>query len=60
MLAHGGSRTIADDTLMVTVAVVTLSRRRVAEATGRWLKLVSGAVMLALGLLLLLRPEWLP
>ncbi|MEY4544744.1 MAG: hypothetical protein RL685_939 [Pseudomonadota bacterium] len=51
---------IADDALMVTVAVVTLSRRRVAEATGRWLKLVSGAVMVALGLLLLLRPEWLP
>ena len=51
---------IADDALMVTVAVVTLSRRRVAEKTGRWLKLASGAVMLALGLLLLLRPEWLP
>jgi len=51
---------IADDSLMVTLAVVTLSRRRLAETAGRWLKLVSGAVMLALGVLLLLRPEWLP
>lgn len=45
---------------MVTVAVVTLSRRRLAEKAGRWLKLVSGAVMFALGLLLIARPEWLP
>jgi cytochrome c biogenesis protein CcdA/thiol-disulfide isomerase/thioredoxin len=51
---------VADDALMVTIAVVTLSRRRLAERAGRWLKLASGAVMLALGLLLLLRPEWLP
>jgi hypothetical protein len=51
---------VADDALMVTLAVVTLSRRRLAETAGRWLKLASGAVMLALGLLLILRPEWLP
>jgi thiol-disulfide isomerase/thioredoxin len=51
---------IADDALMVTVAVLTLSRRRLAETAGRWLKLVSGAVMFVLGSLLLLRPEWLP
>lgn len=51
---------IADDAAMVSIAVVTLSRRRLAERAGRWLKLVSGAVMLALGLLLIFRPEWLP
>jgi thiol-disulfide isomerase/thioredoxin len=51
---------IADDSLMVTLAVVTLSRRRLAESAGRWLKLVSAVVMLALGSLLLFRPEWLP
>jgi thiol-disulfide isomerase/thioredoxin len=51
---------VADDALMVTLAVVTLSRRRLAETAGRWLKLASGAVMLILGLLLILRPEWLP
>ena len=51
---------VADDALMVTLAVVTLSRRRLAETAGRWLKLLSAAVMLALGVLLILRPEWLP
>jgi thiol-disulfide isomerase/thioredoxin len=51
---------IADDSVMVTLAVVTLSRRRLAESAGRWLKLVSAVVMLALGSLLLFRPEWLP
>jgi glutaredoxin len=47
---------IADDALMVTLAVAALGARRLTERTGRWLKLVSGAVMLLLGLLLLLRP----
>jgi hypothetical protein len=51
---------VADDSVMVTLAVVTLSRRRLAENAGRWLKLVSATVMLALGSLLLFRPEWLP
>lgn len=51
---------IADDSVMVTLAVVTLSRRRLAENAGRWLKLVSALVMLVLGSLLLFRPEWLP
>jgi glutaredoxin len=50
---------ILDDAVMVTLAVVTLSRRRLSEAAGRWLKLASGAVMLALGFVLLLAPEWL-
>ncbi|MBB1077337.1 glutaredoxin family protein [Rhodoferax sp. 4810] len=50
---------LADDTLMVTMAVVALSHRKLTEDTGRWLKLLSGLVMLALGLVLLLRPDWL-
>jgi len=50
---------IADDTLMVTVAVVALGNRKLTEHTGRWLKLLSGLVMLALGVVLLLRPDWL-
>jgi glutaredoxin len=48
-----------DDALMLTIAVVTLGRRKLQEREGRWLKLVSGLVMAALGLVLLLRPEWL-
>lgn len=48
-----------DDGVMVSIAVVTLSRRRLQEKEGRWLKLVSGVVMLALALVLLFKPEWL-
>jgi len=50
---------LADDSLMLTVAVVTLSREKLQERGARWLKLMSGVVMLALGLLLVLAPEWL-
>lgn len=48
-----------DDGIMVLTAVITLSRFKLQERGGRWLKLVSGVVMLALGLMLLLRPQWL-
>ena len=50
---------IFDDSLMVTIAVVTLSRRKVQERAGRWLKLISGLVMAALGAALLLQPKWI-
>ncbi len=50
---------ILDDGLMVTIAVVTLSRRKLQERAGRWLKLASGLVMAGLGTILLLAPEWL-
>ncbi|HSK01677.1 MAG TPA: glutaredoxin family protein [Kofleriaceae bacterium] len=48
-----------DDAAMLTIAVITLSHRKVQERAGRVLKLVSGAVMIALGALLLARPDWL-
>ncbi len=48
-----------DDAVMLAIAVITLSRRRLQEGGGRWLKLVSGVVVGALGLLLLYRPQWL-
>ena len=50
---------MADDALMVTIAVVTLSHRKLQEREGRWLKGISGLVMLGLGLTLLAVPEWL-
>lgn len=50
---------VLDDGLMVGLAVVTLSRRRLQEREGRWLKLISGVVMLALALVLLFKPAWL-
>ncbi len=50
---------VADDSLMVAVAVIALSNRKLTEQTGRWLKLISGVVMLGLGGMMILRPEWL-
>ncbi len=50
---------ILDDAVMVTIAVVTLQHRKLQERAGRWLKLASGLVMLALGAVLLAKPEWL-
>lgn len=48
-----------DDMLMLAIAIVTLSRARLQERAGRWLKLLSGAVMVALGLMLVFKPGWL-
>jgi hypothetical protein len=48
-----------DDLLMVTIVVVTLGKWKLQERGGRWLKLVSGVVILVLGLVLLVKPEWL-
>lgn len=48
-----------DDAVMVGIAVATLARMKLEETGGRWLKLVSGAVILCLGIVLLLRPDWL-
>jgi glutaredoxin len=48
-----------DDSLMLLIAVVTLGRRQLQEHEGRWLKLVSGTVMLGLGVALMATPEWL-
>lgn len=50
---------IADDALMVGTAVLALGSGKLGERGGRVLKLVSGLVMLALGVVMLLRPEWL-
>jgi glutaredoxin len=48
-----------DDALMTAAAVATLSTARLQERGGRMLQLVSGAVLAALGLALLFKPEWL-
>ena len=50
---------IADDSLMLVIAVLTLSRHKLQESGGRLLKLLSAVVMLALGFLLFLKPDWL-
>lgn len=48
-----------DDSIMVAIAVVTLSHRKMQESQGRWLKLISGSVVLAIGLVMLFKPAWL-
>jgi len=50
---------VFDDSLMVILAVITLSRTKLQERAGRWLKLTSGLVMVGLGAILLLQPKWL-
>ena len=50
---------IADDTLMVATAVIALGSRKLTERAGRLLKLISGALMVMLGAVMLLRPQWL-
>lgn len=50
---------IADDSLMVVIAVVTLGSHKMTEQSGRWLKLISGLVMLALAMTMFFKPEWL-
>jgi hypothetical protein len=50
---------LADDALMVTLVVVTLRRYKLQPRQGRILKLLSGALVTVLGLLLIFRPEWL-
>jgi glutaredoxin len=42
-----------DDVIILAIGVVTLSRHRLQEKEGRWLKLLSGVVMVGLGLYLL-------
>jgi glutaredoxin len=49
---------VLDDSLVLALASVTLTGR-LQERGGRWLKLLSGLVMAALGVILLLRPGWL-
>lgn len=48
---------IADDTLMVVAAVTALSSNKLSERTGRWLKLLSGIVMLFLAGLMFMAPD---
>jgi len=48
-----------DDAIMVSIVVATLGKRKLQDHEGRWLKLISGLVILLLGLVLLLRPQWI-
>jgi glutaredoxin len=45
-----------DDAIVLGIGIITLSQRRLQEKEGRWLKLISGLVMVGLGLYLLVSP----
>ncbi|BCG64372.1 MAG: hypothetical protein methR_P2145 [Methyloprofundus sp.] len=45
--------------LIVILFAVTLGGKKLSEQEGRLLKLLSGSMMLGLGLILFLKPEWL-
>jgi len=47
---------MVDDVMILAIGVVTLSQRRLQEKEGRVLKLVSGLVMLGLGVYLIAFP----
>jgi glutaredoxin len=54
-----GQRAAAVRALMIASAVIALRSRQLTERAGRWLKLLSGVVTIALGGAPLLRPQWL-
>jgi len=43
-----------DDIIILAIGIITLSQRRLQEREGRWLKLISGLVMVGIGIYLLL------
>ena len=48
-----------DDALMVTIITLTMSKKKLQESEGKWLKLLSGLVIFVLGIVMLVRPDWL-
>ena len=45
-----------DDVIILAIGIITLSQRRLQEKEGRWLKLISGLVMVVLGIYLIVAP----
>ena len=46
-----------DDVIVLTIGIITLSQKRLQEKEGRWLKLISGLVMVGLGVYLIVIPS---
>ena len=44
---------------MVIIVVWTMSKSKMQETHGRWLKLISGLVIVAIGLVMLIKPDLL-
>ena len=50
---------LADELVVFITAAVTMKASRMEEKHGRLLKLASGVIMLALGMVMLINPEWM-
>jgi hypothetical protein len=50
---------MSDDALVLTLAVAAFGARRLSARAGRWLDGLSGLLLVGLGALMVLRPEWL-
>lgn len=50
---------LLDDAALLALAVATLGSRKLQAHEGRWLNGIAGMLIVALGLVLLLRPGWL-
>ena len=48
-----------DDVLVLAIGVITMSHYRLQEREGRWLKLISGLVMVGLSAVMMIKPDWL-
>jgi hypothetical protein len=48
-----------DDVLVLAIGVITMSHYRLQKREGRWLKLISGIVMLGLSAVMIVKPDWL-
>jgi hypothetical protein len=48
-----------DDVLVLAIGVITMSHYRLQEREGRWLKLISGTVMVGLSVVMIMKPKWL-
>ncbi|MBU6481102.1 MAG: glutaredoxin family protein [Nitrospirae bacterium] len=48
-----------DDVLVLAIGVITMSHYRLQEREGRWLKLISGIVMVGLSVVMIVKPDWL-
>ena len=48
-----------DDAIMVGIVVFTMSKQKLEEQQGRWLKLLSGSLIFILGMMLIFTPSLL-
>ena len=48
-----------DDVLVLVLGVIAMRHYRLQEREGRWLKLISGIVMVGLSTVMIVKPDWL-